>query len=161
MTELESILGTGSTFQSVFVDSFTHSLDAKRRFSIPTHWRNMISGEPKRLLVLPAVSERCLCVYPADEIQHRIQKLRQMPSGDEKGRDFARVLASRSDLVVVDNQGRVRVKDALLQFAGLTKQVELIGAFDRFELWNPQSWAEKQAGSDDDLFKQASAYVGF
>ena len=143
----------------VFVSSFKHSLDPKKRLTIPADWREQV-GAPGKLYVMPDVHDRCLFVFPASEMMHRIQSMRQHGVADKKARSFARVLASQSDLVSWDSQGRIRIKDELLAFANLTDQVELVGALDRFELWNPETLREAGA-LDRDSLMDAAQYVGF
>ena len=146
-------------FDGVFVGSFVHSLDPKKRLTIPSDWREQV-GEPTTLYVLPGVDTACLSVLPAREMSRKLDKIRKHSMSDKKARHFARVLASRSDLVSFDSQGRIRVKDDLLSFAGLTDQVMLVGAFEGFELWNPQRWKE-HGGDDDRSLEDAATYVGF
>lgn len=143
-----------------FVDHFLHSLDPKKRLTIPSEWRDRLVGPPN-LYVLPGLrGEKCLYVYPASEMAPRLEKLRKMGIGDKKARVFARTLASRSDLVSFDSQGRIRIKDELLDYAGLTSQVELIGLFNHFELWNPEQ--SKAVGSvDEATMEDAVRYVDF
>jgi len=144
--------------EGAFVGSFTHSLDPKKRLTIPADWREQVSGS--RLYVMPDINDRCLGVLPAAEMMYRIKKMREHGATDKKARFFARVLASQSDLVTWDSQGRIRIKDELLDRAGLVDQVVLVGAFDRFELWNPELF--KKAGAmDGDSLKDAAQYVGF
>ncbi len=154
-TSVQSGAGEG-----VFVSSYAHSLDAKRRLTIPSDWREL-AGEPKRLFVLPGVNDKCLCVYPAREMTRRMERLRNLSIADEKGRQLARTLASRSDLVPWDSQGRIRVKDDLLDYAGITNQAMLVGTFDGFEIWNPETWATMEGSVDQDGLGEAARYVGF
>ena len=145
--------------QGVFVSSFTHQLDPKKRLTIPSQWRAQV-GVPKTLYVLPDVHHRCLCVFPSTEITHRLEKMRHLSIADSKARQFARVLAAQSDLVSWDSQGRIRIKDGLLAFANLTDEVVLVGALDRFELWNP-GHLDEAGGLDRDNLEEAAKYVGF
>ena len=144
--------------QGVFVSNFAHSLDPKKRLTIPSVWRAQV-GEQKSLYVLPDVDQRCLRVLPGQAMGQRLEKIRQQALSDPKARQAARVLASQSDLVSWDTQGRIRVKDDLLRFAGLTDQVVMVGAFDTFELWNPERL--KVAGVELDGIQEALQYVGF
>jgi len=163
MTDEKVVMGQAEAQQGVFVNNYTHVLDTKRRLSIPTDWRAMVPGQTRRLLVLPNMRDRNLNLYPADtaETQARLQRFRDMSSKNVQGRHFARTLAARLDLVSMDAQGRIRIKEDLLQYAGLTKQVELIGAVDRIELWSPDSWELQRMGMDDDHFTQAADFAGF
>jgi MraZ protein len=156
--EIGTVLEDEVKGQGVFVSTFTHSLDPKKRLTIPSQWRAQVGANG--LYVLPDISMKCLCVFPAAEIKQRLQKLRQHAMADRKAREFARVIGSKSDLVVWDTQGRIRIKDELLDLAGLTDQVVLVGALDRFELWAPDRLKET-GGEDPASFEDAARYVGF
>ena len=145
--------------QGIFVSEYLHSLDPKKRITIPSEWRAQV-GEPKSLYVLPDVSRKCLCVFTSVEMVHRLSKIRHHSMSDKKVRDFARALASKSDLVSWDSQGRIRIKDELLEFADLTAEVALVGAFDCFELWSPQN-LKAAGGVDQASVQEAAMYVGF
>lgn len=144
----------------VFVNTYTHGLDSKKRLTIPSDWREL-AGVPKRLIVLPGVNDQCLCVYPAREMARRMDRIRSLSIADERGRQLARTLASRSDLVPWDSQGRIRIKDDLLDYAGLKADVVLVGTFDGFELWSPEKWKQQQSSVTQSSLGEAARYVGF
>lgn len=150
----------GISVNGGFVGHFFHALDPKKRLTIPSEWRERLVGPPN-LYVIPGLGgEKCLYVYPATEMEPRLAKLQKVGIGDKKARIFARALASRSDLVSFDSQGRIRIKDELLDYAALTSQVELVGLFNHFELWNPEQ--RKSAGLvDDATMEDAVRYVDF
>ncbi len=151
----DEMLGKG-----VFVNTYTHYLDSKRRLTIPAVWRELV-GVPRRLFVLQGVNDQCLCVYPARELIRRMERLRNLSIADEQGRQFARALASRAELVPWDSQGRIRIKDDLMAFAGIENEVVMAGTFDVFELWSPERWKEKTGPSDPVRMREAARYVGF
>lgn len=147
--------------QGVFVGTFEHLLDPKKRLTIPSVWREQV-GVPERLYVLPGVNVPCLCVFPAREMAKRLERIRSLSIADEKGRQFLRTLASRSDYVPWDAQGRIRVKDELLSAADLSSGVVLAGAFEYFELWSPERWKQQQESSaTTSSLGEAARYVGF
>jgi MraZ protein len=139
-TNLErDIVGAG-----LFVGNFEHSLDPKRRLTIPAVWR-VQAGTPPSVYVLPDFNQPCLNVYPAGEMSRKLETLRKYPMWDQNARRFSRVLGGNSELLPWDSQGRIRIKDSLLEFAGLKDRVLLVGALDRFELWSPERSAEGAA----------------
>ena len=160
MADKDKVVVSGLTGLGVFVNTYTHSLDDKKRLTIPSDWRELV-GEPKCVIVLPGVSDPCLSVYPARETARRMEKLRNLSIADDKGRRFARTLASRADLVPWDAQGRIRIKDELLASAGLTSEVVMVGAFECFELWSPTSWKQQQSSVTPSGLGEAARYVGF
>ena len=146
-----------------FLGQFVHALDGKKRLTIPSEWRDL-TGAPSQLVVLPSVTvsdeDKCLWVYPMRAWSLRLEKLHAVSSVDEKTRRALRVLASRSEMLTWDGVGRMRVKDDLLKFAGLSNQVVLVGAFERFELWEPELWKQQVGSVDQASLQKAVQSVG-
>jgi len=146
-----------------FLGSFVHALDGKKRLTIPSEWR-ALTGDPAQLVVLPSVSdseaEHCVWVYPVRAWNSRLAQLRQVSSVDEAVRRAMRIWASRSELLTWDAAGRLRVRDELLKHAGLTGQVMLVGAFERFELWEPEQWKQQEGAVDSTAMKKAVQSIG-
>ena len=146
--------------QGIFTGTTTHFLDPKKRLTIPSEWRDQV-GVTNNLYVLPdLVGRRFLNVFTAREMVKRLQSIRNLPVADEKGRQFARLLGSQSQLVPWDSAGRIRINDALLEEAKLSDKIVLVGVFDHFELWNPDLWKESESKKVEDL-REAAQYVGF
>ncbi len=143
----------------VFVNYYKHVLDSKRRLTIPAEWRELV-GQPSTLYVLPGVHDCCLTVLPAREMLKRLSESRQrLKLSDQKARQFNRILASRADLVTWDTAGRIRVKEALLEYARIVSHAVLVGAFEGFELWNPDLW-QASGALDQKQFADVAGYVG-
>jgi MraZ protein len=154
-----SILADTISGVSLFVGSFQHALDTKRRLTIPAVWRAQV-GTPESLYVLPDFAERCLNVIPAAEMGHKLEKLRQYSLSNAKAQTFLRKLGANSDLVSWDTQGRIRICDKLLNFAGIEDQVTMVGAFNKFQLWTPRNHPESEAIDQAEL-AEAGTYVDF
>lgn len=129
----------------VLVGRFTHSLDPKRRLTIPSGWREQMGlparpakGTPGYVFVMPDVHKRCLSLFPPHDVQQRLERLRQRSISDIRAAEFSRRLGAVSEFLPLDVQGRIRIRDKLLAFAGLTEAVVMVGAFTRIELWNPE-----------------------
>jgi len=153
-TLIEAIGGLG-----MFTGDYLHSLDPKKRLTIPSLWRAQV-GEPQSLFVLPDFHERCLNVLPAAEMAQRLEKIRKHSMADRKVMEFTRTLGAASDLVSWDTQGRVRIKDKLLSFAGITDQVQMIGAMHRFQLWNPANLPDS-GEIDQSRLEETGLYMDF
>ncbi len=151
---LESMGGIG-----MFVGSYVHSLDPKKRITIPSVWRAQV-GDPKSLFVLPDFHECCLNVLPASEMARRLERIRRHSLADKNAMEFTRALGANSDLVSWDTQGRVRINDKLLRFAQITDQVQLVGAMDKFQLWNP-TLREDSETVDQQKLADTGVYVDF
>jgi len=142
----------------MFVGEFRHALDPKKRLTIPSAWRALVAG-PKSLYVLPDFHARCLNILPAEAMTRKLEKIRRHSMSDRKAMEFARRLGAVSELVPWDVQGRIRIKDKLLAFAGLKDQVVMIGALDRIELWSPEQQPVMEI--DQEGLAEAGRYVDF
>ena len=143
----------------LFVGRMTHSLDPKRRLTIPAVWRSMV-GEPNSVYVIPDFRQKCLNVYPAREMLHKLERLRAHSMADEKAMQFARLLGEASDLLTWDTQGRIRVNDRQMAYAELVDEVVMVGALNRFELWSAERRAEPVVFEPLGL-EEVAKYVGF
>ena len=145
-----------------FLGNFVHALDGKKRLTIPVEWREM-TGSPAQLVVLPSITdnaaEKCLWIYPMREWKVRLEKIRGVSSADAVRKAF-RIIASQSEMLAWDGVGRLRVRDELLKHAKLTNQVMLVGAWDHFELWEPELWKQQVGAVDQVSLQKAVQSVG-
>ena len=61
------------------------------------------------------------------------------------GRDYARMLFAGAEEGVPDKQGRIGIPPPLREYAALSRDVVVIGAMDRVEIWEPTRWREYSA----------------
>jgi MraZ protein len=148
-----------------FGGRYAHSLDLKRRLTIPIEWREVL-GPQKTLCVLPDFCERCLRVFPLREMSRRLEVLRKSSLLDTRARQFVREIAGRMQQISWDAQGRIRLADALLAHAGfdlahagLDMEVVLIGAADTFEIWSTKHAPHEAAEFDLGRYREAGEYM--
>ena len=128
-----------SMTEELFVGSYHHSLDPKRRLIIPSTWRSML-GETPRLYVLPHPDRKCLFLYTLQEMNRRLMTLRGAAAVDANDEQAVRAITASADALAVDAQGRVRIKDELLAHAEVSSKVVLVGAMTRMELWSEEQF---------------------
>ena len=68
------------------------------------------------------------------------QELRRAPLSSRQGRDYVRVMLSGASDEIPDKQGRIVIPPQLRAYADLGKQLAVIGAGSRVEIWNGQAW---------------------
>ncbi len=118
------------------------SLDEKGRLTVPTRYRGaLLSGE--RAVVLTAHPDGCLLLYPRLSWEPVSQQVQQFSSFDPQSRWWQRLLVGFAEELELDAQGRILVSPTLRKFAGLKKDVMLVGQGNRFEIWDVASWEEK------------------
>jgi MraZ protein len=126
----------------VFLGEFQHSLDAKGRIILPSKFRALLESG----LVISRGLDNCLWVMAQGDWNAWFERLReQMRIGDPRQRGFARFIFSGASEDRPDKQGRVSVPENLRKFAGLEREISVIGAGTRIEIWNRERWERKSA----------------
>ena len=94
-------------------------------------------GAPAYVYVMPDPREKCLNLVPPGEMEGRLAKLREKALFDKHASEAMRIIGENSEQLTVDIQGRIRVRDRLLNFASIDDKVVMIGAFNRIQVWSP------------------------
>ena len=119
-----------------FVGRYDHALDPKKRFTIPSEWRELM-GNPKFVYVMPDPADRCVNIIPKVEMDCRMDELRKRALFDPALRPVLRMIGASTEMPALDVQGRIRISDKLLRFANLTTTVAMLGAVRTIQLWDP------------------------
>ncbi|MBR1920726.1 MAG: hypothetical protein IJ829_01835 [Kiritimatiellae bacterium] len=124
----------------VLVGQVVHNLDPKRRLTIPSDWRSDL-GDTGFVYVMSDPFEKCLDLVPFDEMEARLERLRQKALFDPAQARNLQVIGGNSEKLAFDTQGRIRICDRLLRFANLTTTVAMVGAVRMIKLWDPAALA--------------------
>lgn len=126
----------------VFRGQFKYSIDAKGRVAIPAKLRKHISKEANDTLIIKQGLSPCIELHPYDLYQEIEKKLLEL---NEFNPENARFLRMTSQYVTDDNldaQSRILIPQTLLEYAGIKKEVLILGVLKRIELWNPEKYQE-------------------
>lgn len=120
------------------VDEYERQLDERGRIILPSKLREEISGT---VYITQSTSEKCLHLYTEEEWARVAEKVNQLPTAtDRNAAAFVRLFFGKATAVAVDKQGRIPISKRLIDFAGLTKEVVLVGANTRLEIWDLAEW---------------------
>ena len=122
----------------MLIGEYTHTLDPKKRLSVPSKWRKELG---KKVVVTRGL-DNCLFVYPMEQWATITEKIGQLPFGQADTRGFNRFFLSGAVESEVDSAGRILVPDFLKSFAGLQNKVVLAGVHDRVEIWDEKVWTD-------------------
>lgn len=128
--------------EGLLLGRFDHALDPKKRLTIPSNWRELM-GQPTYVYVLPDLDLPCLNLLAPRELEQRMEGLRQRALFDDGLGEALAELGENAEQLPLDVQGRIRIRDRLLEFAQLSDQVVLIGAANRVQLWAPKLRPER------------------
>ncbi len=124
---------------------YNHTVDPKNRVTLPSAIRNELDIEED--LIISAGFDKCLSIYP-DEIWIDLLENAGTYGPGTETRKLRRFLSARASRVSLDSQGRVVIPERLLDWAGIDKQVTVVGNYNTVELWHPQKWEDYQAEVD-------------
>jgi MraZ protein len=129
------------------------NLDAKGRLGVPSKHRDALLSECAGRLVLTAHPHRCLLLYPQPAWEPIQSKIMGLSSFDPQSSKMQRLLVGYAEDVELDGAGRLLVSSVLREFAGMEKQVMLVGQGSHFELWSMESWRKQleQVMADEEM----------
>ena len=122
----------------MFFGTYTPKLDDKGRLFLPAKFREDLADG----LVVTRGQERCLTVWSMTDFGRLTDRLREAPVTNKGTRDYVRMLFAAASQEVPDKQGRITIPPVLREYAALSKDVMVIGAMNRIEIWDPTSWAD-------------------
>lgn len=133
----------------MFLGTYEPKLDDKGRVILPARFREDMEGG----IVLTRGQEHCIYAFPAQEFEQMTVELRRAPLSSKQARDYIRVLLSGAYKEVPDKQGRITLPLDLRKYAGLDRELTVIGAGSRAEIWNSQAWND-YLSVQEDVFSQ-------
>ena len=137
----------------MFKGEYSHSVDAKGRIIMPAKFREILGD----MFVVTKGLDGCLFVYPNDEWENIENKFREIPLTTKDARKFSRFFFAGAADCEVDKQGRVLIPSVLREFAGLNKEVVLVGVLTRIEIWSKERWQENEYDDMDEIAEHMAA----
>lgn len=117
------------------------NMDAKGRMAVPSRYRDaLLAAGDGQLVATIDIEDRCLFVYPLPAWQEIEAQIARLPTFNPDTRRLQRLLIGHARELELDNSGRVLIPPELRVYAGLDKQVVLVGQGHRFELWSAEHW---------------------
>lgn len=120
----------------MFLGTFSPKLDDKGRLILPAKFRDELAEG----IVVTRGQEHCLYVFSESEFSAMHERIREAPITSKQGRDYLRVFLSGAHAEMPDKQHRVTIPAALRAYAGLERDLAVIGAGSRAEIWDAEAW---------------------
>ncbi len=134
----------------MFLGSFKYSVDAKGRVSIPAKMRKFLNPDANDAFVMTRGSARCIVVYPMDNWKELVDsKLNNLNAFDPKDAKFMRLFLMKASEDKLDSQSRLSIPKNLLEHAGITKDVLIIGMNKFIEIWEPDEYESYLMDNDE------------
>ena len=133
--------------KNTFIGEYSYSLDSKGRINMPAKFRQALSKDNKSTFVTTRGMDSCIWVYSLNQWLEIEKSLRSLSSLSKIHRTFVRNTARYATPSTYDKQGRITIPPSLIDYAGLDKDVLIIGMVNKMEIWNTKNLekAEKEA----------------
>lgn len=120
----------------IFLGTHEPKLDEKGRLILPAKFRDALAGG----LVLTRGQERCIYAFPTREFEELQEQLQTAPISNRDSRHYMRFFLSAAYPQPLDKQGRITIPAALRTYAGLDREIVVIGVGSRIEVWSASAW---------------------
>lgn len=140
----------------MFMSEYNHTIDAKGRLSIPSKFREILGEE----FVVSKGMDGCLFVYANEDWDAFGRELTSLPLINKEARKFARFFLAGAAQVELDKQGRILLPAQLREYAGLEKDVVLVGVGSRIEIWDKTKYDEMGEDMDMDSIAESMSDLG-
>jgi len=125
----------------VFYGEYAHAIDNKGRVIVPSRFRDALLEHGEKCYATRGL-DRCLFLFPEAEWRVQEQKFRELPFTKTDSRKFNRLYFAGAAEVMCDNQGRILLPSYLKDFAGIKRDVIIIGVSNRIEIWAKEQWEQ-------------------
>ena len=138
----------------MFRGEYNHSVDTKGRLIIPSKFREQLGDE----FIVTRGLDGCLFVFPMEEWEGFIDKLKELP-GTKEARTLQRHFMANAAPCEMDKQGRALIPAKLREHAALEKDIVFVGVLSKIEIWSKERWEENDDYDNiDDIAEHMSEF---
>jgi MraZ protein len=125
-----------------FLSTFTNRLDAKGRVSIPASFRAVLARDGFDGLYCCPTLDRKAVDAGGNRLRDQIRSSLQLFEAFSEDHEYlSTTLIGESEVLKIDQDGRVILTEALKQHAGIADQVTFVGQGYKFQIWEPGRFA--------------------
>ena len=125
-----------------FLGEYEATLDAKGRFLLPAGFKKQLPEVSTEHFVINRGFEKCLSLYPMKSWKPIFAEINNLNDFDPKVRQFRRYFLNGATQVELDSANRILLPKNLMDHAGLIKDIVLVSAINKIEIWDKQKYQE-------------------
>jgi MraZ protein len=119
-----------------FLGEYEATLDSKGRFLLPVGFKKQLTEEGDARFVINRGFEKCLSLYPMKSWEPIFNEISKLNDFDPKVREFRRHFLNGATILELDSAGRLLIPQNLKPHAGLEKDIVLVAATNKIEIWD-------------------------
>ena len=136
----------------MFRSSSFHTIDPKGRIIIPARFRNALKADGGEYGVVVSIKDGCIYAFTFSEWNNLEQRIRAAKSAAME--KFKRFFLGNACPLLCDKQDRILLPQSLRTYAGIEKDIVLVGVLDRFEIWAREKWDQENLKMEQELEKE-------
>jgi MraZ protein len=125
-----------------FIGEYESTIDAKGRFLLPSGFKKQLPEQDSYLFVINRGFEKCLTLYPIQSWEPIFKEISQLNDFDPKVREFRRYFLNGAIQLELDSAGRVLLPKNLMEHASLEKDIVLVSAINKIEIWDRNKYQQ-------------------
>ena len=136
---------------NTFIGNIEARLDGKGRVFIPSGYRKILAEMGSQHIVMRRDTDNeCIIFYPEHVWQAKVNQLRSaLDEWEPEDQLILMQFMSEAEILDMDSQGRVLLQKKNLEMISAEQDILFVGMLDRFALWNPSIFNEKQMPQRD------------
>lgn len=125
-----------------FIGEFESTLDPKGRFLLPAGFKKQLPDSGSEAFVINRGFEKCLSLYPLKSWKPIFSEISGLNDFDPKVRQFRRYFLNGATQLELDSANRLLIPKNLMEYAGLEKDIVLVSAVNKIEIWDKTKYQQ-------------------
>jgi MraZ protein len=142
-----------------FLGEYEATIDPKGRFLLPSGFKKQLPEESSNRFVINRGFEKCLSLYPISSWEPIFTEISQLNDFDPKVREFRRYFLNGATLTELDSAGRLLIPPNLKEHASLEKDIVLVAAVNKIEIWDKNKYQQFFESFSPDAFSTLAQEV--
>jgi len=133
----------------MFYGEYEHTIDKKGRLIIPSKFRDSFKEYDVEKLYITRGLDKCLFVFTESEWKSQESKFKSISFTKSESRKFNRIYFAGASQLECDKQGRILIPKYLKEYAGIKRDVMIVGVSNRIEVWSRDAWQHYYNGAKE------------
>ena len=125
-----------------FIGEYEATVDAKGRFLLPAGFKKQLPEDSSAKFVINRGFEKCLSLYPIKSWEPIYTEISKLNDFEPKVREFRRYFLNGATILELDSAGRLLLPQNLKDHAGLEKDIVLVSAVNKIEIWDKNKYQQ-------------------
>ena len=132
--------GKEGVMSGEFLGTFKNSVNKLKWITIPAAFKKKFSTQAKQIVIITLGPEADIAIYPLDNWNDKINKLKNGTDRDKQLLSNLRTFASSEQKM--EKNGRIKIGVELLEIANITDKVIIKGSGNYISVWSPESFGQ-------------------